>query len=209
MPTALIAGATGLVGQALLTQLLHHERYDRVIALVRRPSLRSHPKLTEQIVADFRELPAVAADDIYCAIGTTIRKAGSKEAFRDVDFAIPVALGRMTKRNGARQFLAVSSIGADAKSGNLYLKVKGEVEIELRGLGFESLHLFRPSFLMGERPESRPGERIGILIAQALGWAMIGPLAKYHAIDASKVARAMIAASVAEKPGAFVHQYPF
>ncbi|MBY0373445.1 MAG: NAD-dependent epimerase/dehydratase family protein, partial [Bryobacteraceae bacterium] len=182
MPTALIAGATGLVGQALLTQLLHHERYDRVIALVRRTALPSHPKLTEQIVADFRELPTVAAADVYCAIGTTIRKAGSREAFREVDFAIPVALGRMTKRNGARQFLAVSSIGADAKSGNFYLKVKGEVETELRGLGFESLHLFRPSFLMGERPESRPGERIGILMAQALGWAMIGPLAKYHAI---------------------------
>ena len=208
MATALIAGATGLVGQALLPELLVPGRYARVLAVVRKPLRAADPRL-EQIVVDFGQLPDLPVDDVYCAVGTTIRKAGSEAAFRAVDFDVPAALARMAKRNAARQFLLVSSVGASAQSGNFYLRVKGELEAAVRALGFESLHVFQPSFLLGERTESRPGERIGIAVAKSLGWAMVGPLAKYHAIDGKDLARAMVAAASRSQPGAFVHQYPF
>lgn len=209
MSTAILVGASGLVGGHLLRQLTAEgPRYDRIIALVRKPLDFAHPKL-EQRAVDFTHLPDIKADDVFCAVGTTIRKAGSEAAFRAVDFDLPVAVAQMAKRNGVRQFLFVSSVGAEAKSGNFYLRVKGETEAAIRALGFEALHVFRPSFLAGDRAESRPGERIGIAVAQALGWALIGPLARYRAVRAEDVARAMIAAAGEDKPGAFVHEFPF
>src|SRR5690606_18668995 len=131
MRTAVIAGATGLVGGELLLQLLSDDRYGRVIALTRRDFPLNHPRL-EKVVADLREpakaLEAFRPDTVFCCLGTTMAKAGSKEKFWEVDFSYPVALARATHALGARQYLLVSALGADRKSRIYYNRVKGDVE---------------------------------------------------------------------------------
>jgi uncharacterized protein YbjT (DUF2867 family) len=119
-------------------------------------------------------------------------KAGSREAFRRVDYDYPLALGRAARAAGAQKFLVVTALGADAKSRIFYNRVKGEVEQALAGLGFPELHVFRPSLLLGERGERRPAERIAMALAKPLGKVLVGPLEKYRAIDAAHVARAMV-----------------
>ena len=206
--TALVAGATGLIGGLLVDRLIASERYARVIALVRRPLDREHPKLEERLV-DFDalsslELPAV--DDIYCALGTTIATAGSREAFRRVDFTYVHELALAGSRAGARQFLLVSSAGADARSRVFYSRVKGEVEQAVSRVRYQSVQIFRPSILVGERSEARRGETIGIAIMSALSFAMIGPLRRYRPIAADAVAGAMIKAALEERSGVHVHE---
>lgn len=205
MPTALIAGATGLVGSHLLPLLL--ENYDQVISLSRRPLDTRHPKLT-QVITDFEDLPAVGSPgDVYCALGTTIKKAGSQPAFRKVDHDYPLAMARHAAAAGARQFLLVSSVGANRRSSNFYLHVKGELEEALAALPFRSLHLFRPSFLLGARQESRPGEGFATAAAQTLSPLLIGPLRQYRPISAERVAQSMIAAARDAAPGRHVYDY--
>lgn len=192
---ALIAGATGLTGRHLLNLLLADSRYGRVYALVRKPSLAAQPKLRE-IVVDFGRLPALPnADDVYCCLGTTIRKAGSQSAFRSVDFDYVVNLARRARRSGAKQFLVVSAMGASPTSLFFYNRIKGEMEQALVAIRFSALHIFRPSLLVGTRPESRPGERIGIATLSRLAPLMLGPARKFRPIAAETVARAMLQAA--------------
>ena len=205
---ALITGSTGLVGGFCLQDLLDEPAYTSVIALVRKPANFSHPKLTEMVV-NFDELatkPPVRSDDVFCTLGTTIKKAGSQEAFRNVDFGYVAALAGWAQRGGAKQFLVVSSVGADKSGRNFYLKTKGQMEEAVARAGYRSVHVFRPSLLLGPREEKRPGERIGTTIAKAFGFLFVGPLRKYHAIPAGTVARAMV--HTALKNGAGVHVYP-
>ena len=193
---AILAGASGLTGSHLARELA--ERPDaRVTALVRRP-VAALPSAVAQTICDFARLDAlapVAADAVFCCLGTTIGKAGSREAFRAVDHDAVLALGHYGRRCGARQFLLVSSVAAEAGSRNFYLRVKAETERDLAGLGFEALHIFRPSFLLGERAERRWAEWAGVAVARALGWALAGPLSLYRGIEAQTVARAMVAAA--------------
>jgi uncharacterized protein YbjT (DUF2867 family) len=195
--TALIAGATGLIGGHCLGLLLDGGRYERVVALTRRPIGRAHPRLVE-LVVDFEKLDKVdpfPAGDVFCALGTTIGRAGSQAAFRRVDFDYPRIIAERSAAAGAKQFLLVSSVGADSKSRNFYLRVKGELENAVSALPFEAVHIFRPSFLMGERAERRWAERLGIGIARVAQYALAGGLRKYRPIAAARVAQAMVAAA--------------
>lgn len=194
--TALIAGATGLVGGHCLAGLLESPHYDRVIALTRRPLAQRHAKLDQRIIA-FDQLGREGADfptvdDVFCCLGTTMRAAGSQAAFRQVDFVYVVALAGQALGHGAKQFLLVSSLGANPKSRIFYSRVKGEAEAAIAALTFEGRQIFRPSILTGDRVEHRAGERAGIAVMRGVSFAMIGPLRKYRPIAARTVARAMI-----------------
>lgn len=191
--TALLLGATGLVGSHLLQQLLESPHYGKVVALTRRPLEIQHPKL-EQVILHFdRPDPSlIRGDDLFCALGTTLQKAGSKEAQYRIDCTYPYEIGKLAKQNGARQYLLVSSVGADAASSGFYLKTKGELEEKIRQLEFEHFVSARPSFLLGDRSEFRLGEKIGIVLAKI--FAPVIPR-RYRGIEAAKVARALIKAA--------------
>lgn len=189
--TALLLGATGLVGGHLLQQLLESPHYSSVVAFNRRPLDKQHPKLRQEIIDfDHPDPSKIKGDDLFCALGTTLAKAGSKEAQYRIDCTYPFEIGKIARQNGARQYLLVSSVGANANTSNFYLKTKGELEEKIRGLEFEHFVAARPSFLLGERKEFRPGEKIGIALAN-----LFAPLIprRYRGIQAAKVARALIA----------------
>jgi uncharacterized protein YbjT (DUF2867 family) len=167
--TAAIFGATGLVGRACLDLLLADERYVRIVAIGRREPAQSHPKLVVRraaldIVEALDDPTLGSVDDVFCCLGTTIRKAGSQEAFRRVDLDYVVNAASFAKRHGARHFLMVSAVGADARSRVFYSRVKGEVEGAIAKLGIERVSIFRPSFILGPRKESRLGERLGMAV---------------------------------------------
>ena len=203
---AVIAGATGLVGGQCLHLLLESGRYDHVLSIGRRAIGFSHPKLQE-IRPDFDKLPGLPVSDVFCALGTTIKKAGSEEAFRRVDRDYALQLAEWGVRNGAKQFLLVSSVDADPKSRNFYLRVKGEVEAGVNALPYDAVHIFRPSVLLGFRAESRPVERIAQHAIAALGWALPGKLRKYRGMPAGRLATAMARTAAKEMAGRFVYQY--
>ena len=194
---ALLAGATGLVGAHLLTRLLAHPSYSRVEVVVRRELPIHHPKLAARLV-DFEHLHAVsgnAADDVFCCLGTTIGKAGSRAAFQRVDHDYPLALTNFASAAGAQQFLMVSSLGADARSSVFYSRVKGETERDIAAVGLPKSIFMRPSILRGERQEVRAGEKLGILVGRLLAPLFIGSLRKYRPIHADHAAAAMVYAA--------------
>jgi uncharacterized protein YbjT (DUF2867 family) len=199
--SALLVGMSGLVGGRLLNRLLAHPDYDRVTVWVRRPvSLQIHK--FSQLVVDFERLSDYAAQfdaqDVYVALGSTIKKAGSQEAFRRIDFDYPLALARIARERGARRFLLVSALGADAHSRVFYNRVKGEVEQAVASVGIAQTWFFRPSILTGPRAEDRPGERVGIAVGKAIAPFLVGGLRKYRPIAADAVAAAMVYAATHE-----------
>lgn len=206
MKKALIAGSTGLIGSQLLQLLLNDDYYDRVKAISRKPLEITHPKL-ENIVLDFDRLAEhhdkLKADDVFCCLGTTIKKVKTKEKFRKVDFDYPVELAKLTKTNGAEQYLLVSALGADKNSKIFYNQVKGEVEEAIGHVGFKSYHIFRPSLLMGDRNESRSGEEAGKVFFKYFGFLV--PV-KYKGIDSIKVARAMQQLAAKHPQGMHIHE---
>lgn len=201
--SALLAGATGLVGGYVLRRLLAHPSYSRVEILARRESPIRDPKLTQRIV-DFARLDArvsgIAPDEVFCCLGTTIRQAGSEEAFRRVDYDYPLALARLAKAVGANKFLMVSALGANPKSAVFYNRVKGEVEQAIAAVGLPAACFFRPSILLGPRAESRLGEKIGIAVGKLIAPLLIGGLRKYRPIHADTVAAAMVYAANYDVP---------
>lgn len=205
----LVAGATGLVGRALVAQLCASARVRRVVAVARRPLGLRDEKIEERVLdlARLDEEPAVAATAACCALGTTIAAAGSPEAFRRVDHGMTLAFARYAKRCGARQFVVVSSVGADRASRAFYLRVKGETEEALRAVGFESLVVMRPGLLLGHREESRPAETAGRALAPLFNLLLPGPLARYRAVPAAQVAAAMVASLDEAPPGTSVMEY--
>jgi uncharacterized protein YbjT (DUF2867 family) len=210
MRHAALAGATGLTGQQVLNRLLDNGGFDPVIAVLRKPMHRSHPRLRERVV-EFDSLAAlspVALDVAFCCLGTTIRKAGSKDAFRAVDHGYVMSFARWAKTNGARHFLFVSSVAAALNANNFYLRVKAETERDLEGLGFEWLDIFQPSVLLGTRGESRPAERIAQAVIQGIQFTLVGPLERYRGIAGSTVAAAMHArAGAPGAPGVRRHEW--
>jgi uncharacterized protein YbjT (DUF2867 family) len=192
---AWVAGSTGLVGRALVEELARGVPAANVTALVRRAEGRTAPRFEERVVAFDRlelELSGLRVTHVFCCLGTTMAKAGSEAAFRRVDFDYPLALGRAARAAGARKFLVVTAIGADSTSRIFYNRVKGELEQALAELGIPELHVFRPSLILGERSERRPAERVFMALAKPVGHVLLGPLAKYRAIDATAIARAMV-----------------
>ncbi len=207
--TALLLGASGLIGGHSLALLLQDDVYDEVIALVRKPLSQIHPKLTQHIV-NFARLPEHAAwltaEDVFCCLGTTIKKAGSQEAFRKVDFTYAYQAAQLAVANGAKQFLLVSSLGADANSSVFYSRVKGELEIAVSALPFTAVSIFQPSLLLGNRAEFRLGERLAEPVAKALSFLLVGPFRKYRPIKASTVAAAMIQVAKSQPQGVQVFE---
>jgi uncharacterized protein YbjT (DUF2867 family) len=192
--SALIAGATGLVGARLLQLLLDDDRYRRVHALVRKPLADHHRKLVQHTV-NFDALDTFAwplVDDVFCCLGTTIKTAGSQPAFYRVDFTYVKTIAEGSLRTGARQFVMVSAMGADPKSRVFYSRVKGEIEAAVSALDFRSVVIVRPSFLAGARAHPRRGERLALALLTPLG-----PLIpkKYRVVPDLAVARAMIDAA--------------
>ena len=189
-----LAGATGLVGRAVLEGLLADASVAAVHALGRREPGVVHPKLTARLV-DFAALPPLPPlDEVYLALGTTIKTAGSQEAFRAVDFDANLSVARAALAAGARRAGLVSSMGADARSRVFYNRVKGELEEALAQLSFEGLVIARPSLLVGDREALGQPERMGERVATAVS-RLLGPLvpANYRPIEAAQVARALLA----------------
>ncbi len=194
MRRILLAGATGLIGQEILQALLDDDTVESVHVLARRTRTSGHPKLVWQVV-DFAALPALPAlDEVYLALGTTIKVAGSQAAFRAVDFAANLAVAKAALEAGARRLGLVSAMGADKASRVFYNRVKGELEEAVGALGFDAVVIARPSLLLGERgalgQAARPGERIGAVLA-----GVLRPLipADYRPIRAVDVASALLA----------------
>jgi len=187
--SALLVGASGLIGGFLLQRLLDAPEYARVTVWARRALGVAHPKL-EALVVDFAGLDArrVEAEDVFCCLGTTIKQAGSQEVFRRVDYDYPVALARAAARDGAKRFLVVSALGANSRSGVFYNRVKGEMEAAVQAAGVPQTSLFRPSLLAGRRENVRRGERIGEIVGNLLG-PLLG---KYRPIHGDVVASAML-----------------
>jgi len=189
-----IAGATGLVGRHLLDAICDDAASDDVVVFTRRPTHRAADPNVLEVALDAS--PPHALDAAFCALGTTIKAAGSQETFRAIDHALVLDFAARVKAAGARQFHVVSALGAGVDSSVFYNRVKGEMERDLRNLGFERLHIYQPSLLMGERSESRRAERAGIAVAKLL--APIIP-AKWRGIGPATVARAMWSTARAER----------
>lgn len=206
---ALLAGATGLVGRSCLNRLLAEDTRPRVRVLTRRSLEVQHDKLDERRV-DFDKLESVSlepVDDVFIALGTTIKAAGSQKAFYKVDHDYIVATAKLGRKAGATRLALVSSIGAGGPAANFYLRVKGETERDVMALGYECLEIFRPGILLGERQEKRTGEALGIAAMKMVGGALLGPLRPYRPIAGEDVAAAMIAALRVGEPGTHIRTY--
>ena len=195
MKTALIIGSTGLIGSELLNLLLDSNDYLKVITFVKRDTGIKHRKLTQHIIdfdkpETYKEL--IVGDDFFCTIGTTIKKAGSKEAFRKVDFEYPRQFAAFALQNKVQKYLIISSLSADANSGNFYLKTKGEIQDFLKDCNFESVAVLQPSLLLGNRTEFRLGEKVGAFFMKTLSFLFLGNLKKYKPIEGKTVAKALL-----------------
>jgi uncharacterized protein YbjT (DUF2867 family) len=207
--TAALIGATGLIGNHLMDLLLNDKEFSEVRLLVRRPLPVSNPK-AKVLVIDFEDETAFknsinGCDAVFVAVGTTQRKVkGDKAAYRKVDYDIPVNAARFCEESGCQNFLMVSSVGANAKGGNFYIKLKGEVEERVQTFDITSISIFRPSMLLGNRQESRPMESFAQVISRLLSFLFPS---NYRPIEAKEVAKSMAAASKLDKPGFRIYHY--
>jgi uncharacterized protein YbjT (DUF2867 family) len=204
---ATLIGASGLIGSNLLNLLLNDPDYSQVKIAVRKSTGIHHPKLEEYII-DFSSNEAIektiaGSHVVFCSVGTTQSKVkGDKAAYSKVDYDIPVAAATAANQHHATRFILVSAIGANAKSNNFYLQLKGEVEEKLAGMSsIKSICVMQPSLLLGSRNEKRPGEKIGQLLMPLFSFLLIGSLKKYRPIQAIDVAKAMLAAGKSEREG--------
>jgi uncharacterized protein YbjT (DUF2867 family) len=206
--TATLVGSTGLIGSYLLEELLNDPHFDTIRILIRRPVDITHPKLEKKIV-DFNDsdslLVALSNSDVlFCSIGSTMKKVkGDREAYRKIDFDIPVKLARFCKMTDCEKFILVSSAGANSKSRNFYQRLKEETEEAVKSVGLKTVHIMRPSLLLGERKEFRLGENIGKALMTSLSFLIPE---KYKAIQGKDVAKVMLALSKKNDEGIFVHE---
>ena len=207
MKTAIVIGATGLVGRALVRLLIDDPRFERVRVFARRGTGVAAPKLEEHLVdferlADFGDL--IRGDVLFSSLGTTRSQAGSKEAQYRVDHTYQLEFARLAAANGVPSYVLVSSAGASAKAMSFYMRMKGELERDVAALPFKHIHILQPGFLAGRRDPPRAGEKIGLAVMNAFG--AIGPLRPYRPIEDSTVGRAMIACAFDESAKLAVHQ---
>lgn len=193
--SAIVIGATGLVGQSLVKQLCEDERYVSVITIGRNKLTYTHEKLEQRICSldTISESDINIAHEIFCCLGTTMKKAKTKEQFEKVDFEYPLNVASLAKNKGIEHFIVISAMGASEKAAAYYSRVKGKLEQELIKLEFKCLSIIRPSLLTGGRTEFRLGEKVGESVLKVLNPILIGPLKKVRSIPAEQVATAMIA----------------
>jgi uncharacterized protein YbjT (DUF2867 family) len=193
--TAVLFGPTGLIGNNVLYLLMNDERYEKIIVFSRKEIPLTHEKI-DLISTDFSDFgsirPMISGTDLFCCLGTTMKKAGSREAFRETDYQLVVNIAEAAKENGIQNVLVISSVGANAKSRNFYLRTKGEMEEKLQTISFQKLIILRPSLLLGKRNEFRLLEEIGKIVILMFSFLFIGRLRKYRPNKASSVARVMI-----------------
>ena len=206
---ALIAGATGLVGGFLVRHLIASNLFDELIVVIRKGS-KFHREGVSVIEIDFDHptdyKDKLKADVVFCCLGTTMKKAGTKERFYKVDFTYPFELAKLTFENGARQFNIITASGASTRSLFYYSRVKGEIEKAISQIGFQRVNIFRPSLLLGKRNEKRIGEQAGAAVAKMINPFLRGAAKKYRAIQAETVAKAMIRVSTAAQTGVKIFQ---
>jgi uncharacterized protein YbjT (DUF2867 family) len=198
LKTAILFGATGFVGSFLLEELLQSSSYARVIAVSRRPLKVEHHKLTV-LIGDLSNLASLKmelrADDVFITIGTTRAKTPDEKEYYAIDHDYPVEAARSLKENGAHSVFLLTAVGADTESSLFYLRLKGEVERDIRALHYDHTAIFRPSMIMGARDESRPAERAFQRLWPVIDRLLAGSLAKYRGIEGRDIARAMVAAA--------------
>jgi len=197
--SAVVFGATGLVGKELINALLENNDFESITAVVRNQLVLTNPKLKQIKLPDFSKLmdlrDKLKAGVFFCCVGTTIKTAGSKEEFARVDLEIPKIIAQLAEALTIPSLVAISSIGADANSSNFYLRTKGEMENAVREIYHGNLKFVRPSLLMGNRNEFRFGEKISVAFMKGFGWLFAGPFKKYRGIYARDVAHVMITIS--------------
>lgn len=200
----LVAGGSGLVGSALLPLLCAHPDIGRVVAISRRPLVYDHPRLANRIVrfdALEQALTGTHADVAFCCLGTTRAAAGSDEAFRQVDHDHVLAFARAARAAGVQRFVLNSSVDADPRSSNLYLRVKGETEAALIEVGFPALDIVQPSLLLGWRRDIRPLELAAMAVLPVVSPLLLGGAERYRSISAATVATAMAALTRSQRKG--------
>lgn len=206
---AVLIGATGLVGESLLDLLLSHEDYQKVTVIARKTHEGNSSVKLDWVVNDFTDPSTyrdlIKGNDLYITLGTTMAKAGSKESFIKVDKDLVLQIARYGQMNGVTQISLVTAVGADPDSSIFYNRVKGELEREIMELPFGAIHIFQPSMLLGERPESRPLEAVGQWIFRGVNAILGSKLGKYQAVHATAVAKAMVYFAGKMAPGIYFH----
>lgn len=199
----ILAGASGLIGSNLLEQLLRMPEIEKILLVQRRRIEIENPKI-EQLIVDFSKLNIHKLNENYdfafCCLGTTIKKAGSQDEFMKVDLFAVNHFAEFVAKNNCLKLIVVSAMGADAKSLIFYNRIKGEMENEIQQHGLDSIVIVRPSLLLGDRQESRPGEKLAIQLSPFYSPFLRGPLAKYRPVEASQVAEKMIQLAVMHTP---------
>ena len=197
--SALVIGASGLIGRNLVFELLKNKEYTKVTVLVRRDMVIKHDKLN-QIMLDFDQLENYAGDlqvaDVFCCMGSTKAKTPDIESYREVDFEIPLRAAKLAKAQGAKRFILISSLGASLDSSIFYSRLKAELEEAIKAINFEHFFVLRPSLLLGSRKESRPLETVSQYLMRVLNPIFIGPLKQYRAIQGIVAAKAMVNAAL-------------
>lgn len=202
-----IAGASGLTGSLCLQHLLASRDITQVISIGRKFSGISHPKLSEVLLINNLLEQEVAADAFISCLGTTIKKAGSKDMFRAIDFRLPVYIAAQLHYKGCRTITVMSALGADTSSALFYSKTKGEMEDAVKRLHFESTSFFRPSFIEGDRKEKRLGEKLFLTVLKISSPLLQGKLKKYRPVKASEIASALVNSVIAATPGVSIYEY--
>lgn len=194
MRAAIVVGATGLTGTSLVKQLCENDEYVSVTVIARRELAFTHPKLEVKIrnFDTLEEKDIELAHELYCCLGTTIKKAGSREEFEKVDFEYPLTIASLAKKRGIPHILVITAMGANENSPFYYNRVKGKLEHDLMEIGLQRLSIIRPSLLVGEREEFRLGEKVGEQVLKFVKPLLVGPLKRSRSIEASQVAKAMI-----------------
>jgi uncharacterized protein YbjT (DUF2867 family) len=207
---AVVAGANGLVGRALLRVLAGSGDYARIIALTRRPLSFEAPRMVNRILryeSLETDLKGLVCHEAYCCLGTTRAAAGSEAAFRAVDYDLVLRYAKFVRAAGAQSLAVVSSVGADPRTKNFYLRVKGEAELELQAQGWRTLHIMQPGLLLGPRREWRALELAGGLLMRLANPLLLGHYARWRAIAAGDVAAAMHGALRGGRPGVHRHTW--
>ncbi len=207
--TALIVGATGLVGKEVVSLLLKEDAYNKLVVISRRELLLNDDKLIV-LVNDFDTLSSLSlphtVDDVFCCLGTTIKKAGSQANFRKVDEEYVVNTAELALQYEACQFILISAVGANDKARIFYNRVKGEVEEKIIQKGFQTVHIVRPSMLGGARDEFRLGEKLGTWFMRLFSFLFVGKLKRYAVVEAKDVAKSMIRFALENESGVHIHE---